>query len=164
MRHTLLCMFLLSSTPALADSLVGHVALRSLQPPPGMGLPLPEISLDAIVTLEPTADPVWVQRFATSFNLPGAYRITSLNGTFNGLPTVLEEFGVPFDHIFSWALPSRFSPSRMEIGLLHGRPARADRRMRAAGLVGAKFARGRHLLLHHLAGLQIWKLGIAGIL
>jgi len=117
MRHALLCLSLLLSTPAFADTIIGSISLRTVQAP-GLLPPMPEISLDAIVTLEPTSEPVWVSRFSTFLNQPGAHRITSLVGTFNGAPTALEPWDPPLEARFSWALPSSLNPTFFNVGLV----------------------------------------------
>jgi hypothetical protein len=52
----------------------------------------------------------------------------------------------------------------MKISLLHSGSAMADRGMRAARRIAADLTRRRHLLLHHLTGLQIREFRVTGIL
>jgi hypothetical protein len=116
MHYALVALFILLPLPAVANSLVGSLHLHH-SPSPGVFLNV----LDATVTLEQLqpGEQVWVSRYSTFLNVPGAWRITSLDGIYNGNPTSLADPFVPFYHttLFSWAVPNLLG-STADIGLV----------------------------------------------
>jgi len=95
MKHLLLLTVLLLPLNGFADSITARLTIQGVSS-------LPQIELEAIVTLEPNAGPFWWPWYTDFLSQSNGFVLTSLTGTFNGMPAVLADLpGKP-----SWAYGS----------------------------------------------------------
>jgi len=85
MRYAL-ALLLLLPLPAFADSITAQLTLKSF---PAPWEPQIHVQLDAIITLEPSPGPFWHSFYQAFVPNAHGYVITSLVGTFNGMPAEL---------------------------------------------------------------------------